>query len=83
MRHPLFAHVQALPIALAATAVSVLPAHADPLDDPPEERRPPKIVFILAHDLSERYPDVVRRLEAVIEDVRSEPKMDLFRNLYE
>ena len=35
------------------------------------------------HDLSERYPDVVRRLEAVIEDVRSEPEMDVFKNPYE
>ncbi len=35
------------------------------------------------HDLSERYPDVVQRLKALIEEVRTEPEMDVFKNPYE
>lgn len=34
-------------------------------------------------DLSERYPDVAQRLEALIGEIRTEPEMDVFRNPYE
>ncbi|MEX0600425.1 MAG: arylsulfatase [Rhodothermales bacterium] len=34
------------------------------------------------HDVSTRYPDVVRRLEAAIDEVRDEPEMERFRNPY-
>ena len=35
------------------------------------------------HDLSERYPDVVERLKALIGEVRAEPELDVFKNPYE